>query len=377
MSKRMLFIIPLASSYKLFLKELGDKMLMEGYEIYVLTCNSQNIRIENVKIISIDIPRSINPIKHFRCAFKIKQVVKRIKPHIIHVHFSSTIFTVALAKNSQWPFTIATFHGVSFPVFPFGLKRKLILMAEVYAASKMDEVWVLTNDDYQALNQYIDSPKLHCYKSLGVGCDITRFNKANYSTTDIDNIRETLHILRDDIVLIYVGRYVHFKGFDLAIRAFLSLQDNQYKLLLLGEKDPIHSTGLTVTEEKQLLQNPNVRRIGQVKNVEDYLAISDIMVFPSRREGMPVCVMEALSMGIPCIVANSRGCNKLIRQDNGYVLKDISLKSIREAILQLSKNRMKMYRGETIRKDRLRYDRTIYIDEQMDIYNHLINRISL
>jgi glycosyltransferase involved in cell wall biosynthesis len=51
---------------------------------------------------------------------------------------------------------------------------------------------------------------------------------------------------------------------------------------------------------------------GYTDDVASYLAISDAMVFPSQREGMPVCLMEALAMGVPVITRASRGCRDVV-----------------------------------------------------------------
>lgn len=172
-----------------------------------------------------------------------------------------------------------------------------------------------------------------------------------------------------DTVLVFVGRFVNFKGFHLVARAFNKLADSNIKLLLLGKKDSIHSTGLSEQEEAALFSNPNVIDVGFVNNVDDYLAIADIMVFPSIREGMPVCVMESLSMCVPVIVPNSRGCNVLVSNgNNGVILKNLSVESICDAIIEL-KSKLK---DDTMRTfmlaERGKYDRKIYVEEQIAIY---------
>lgn len=44
---------------------------------------------------------------------------------------------------------------------------------------------------------------------------------------------------------------------------------------------------------------------GRVKNVQDYLMISDVVILPSIREGLPVSIVEAQAAGLPCIVSES------------------------------------------------------------------------
>lgn len=369
MGKRILLIIPLLSSYRSFFMELGDELYKNGYSVFLLTDNSENESIEHIKIIHLKLPRGMNPLEHLKCISRIRHIVEIVNPDLIQTHFSANIFTVALAKTQNWPITIATFHGLSFPLTSGYLKRKLLKFVEVFAASRMDRVCILTEDDADLLRRNIKATKVYCYKSMGIGCDVHKFDRRRYTSEMLIQEKMKFEIQDTDTVLVFVGRFVNFKGFHLVARAFNKLADSNIKLLLLGKKDSIHSTGLSEQEEAALFSNPNVIDVGFVNNVDDYLAIADIMVFPSIREGMPVCVMESLSMCVPVIVPNSRGCNVLVSNgNNGVILKNLSVESICDAIIEL-KSKLK---DDTMRTfmlaERGKYDRKIYVEEQIAIY---------
>jgi glycosyltransferase involved in cell wall biosynthesis len=118
-----------------------------------------------------------------------------------------------------------------------------------------------------------------------------------------------------------------------------------------------------------------VIRVGFTADVNLYLSISELFVFPSTKEGMPVCIMEALAMGVPVITTNSRGCNDLITDEiNGLLLpENPSVKEISDAILKMYHNRGYLNRLKrnalSGRKD---FDRTMYVDDQIDIYGKLV-----
>lgn len=367
--KKILLIIPLLSSYRSFFMELGNELHKKGYRVFLLADNSNDESIENIEIIHLELPRGMNPLEHLKCIPKIRGIVETVNPDLIQTHFSANIFTVALAKTRKWPTTIATFHGLLFPLVPGYFKQKILRLVEVYAASKMDKVCVLTEDDAELLRRNIKADKVYCYKSMGIGCDIHRFDRSRYSIELLMQTRQKFHIQDTDIVLVFVGRFVDFKGFHLVARAFNKLTGFNIKLMLLGRKDPIHPTGLSEQEELALFSNPNVIDVGFVNNVDDYLAIADIMVFPSVREGMPVCVMESLSMCVPIIVPNSRGCNVLVSDgNNGVMLEDLSIDSICAAIVKLKSKLKDSSMKAFMRKERVKYDRKAYIEEQIAIY---------
>lgn len=369
MEKRILLIIPLLSSYRSFFMELGDELHAKGYSVFLLTDNSMNESVLHVNIIHLKLPRTMKPLEHLKSVFEIRRIVKEVNPDLIHTHFSASIFTVALAKTRDWPTVIATFHGLSFPLISGYFKRKLLKLAEIYAASKMNKVCVLTEDDAELLRHNLKATEVYCYKSMGIGCDIHRFDKSRYTSEMLIRRKLKLHIQDTDIVLVFVGRFVDFKGFHLVARAFNKLADSNIKLLLLGNKDSIHPTGLSEQEEVALFSNPNVIDVGFVNNVDDYLAITDLMVFPSVREGMPVCIMEALSMCVPVIVPDSRGCNVLVSDgNNGMILKNLSVESICDTIIKL-KPKLKDNTMRTFMvAERVKYDRRVYVEEQIAIY---------
>lgn len=374
---KVLFVIPLLSSYRSFLQDLGNELLKRGDEVFLLTNNTAGEKIEGINIINVEFPRGMNIVRHFRCLSKIRRVVEDVRPDVVHTHFSANIFTVALAKQVGWPPVIGTFHGLSFPVMQGFVKKSLIMAAEIYASRKMDWVCVLTHDDEELLARYVSHSRLYCYKSMGVGCDTLRFCKDNYTEKQAAALKEKLGIKAGDKVIVYVGRFVAFKGFHLVARTFNEMKVIGLKLLLLGKKDKIHPTGLSSEEEKFLFSDPNVINVGYVDNVEDYLAISDIMLFPSVKEGMPVCVMEALAMEVPVIVPNSRGCNSLVFTGrNGVVLDDLEIgtivRSIKQLVGDLNNPQMKDY----LRRNRDIYDRKYFINEQKTMYDEITNRVN-
>jgi len=192
------------------------------------------------------------------------------------------------------------------------------------------------------------------------------------------NVRENLGINNEDFVIAYTGRFVNFKGFDLVVRSFLELNKNYpstFKLILIGGNDSIHPSGLTRAEENAYLSDPDIVKIGFTNEVEKYLAVSDVFLFPSLKEGMPVCIIEALSMGKPVITANTRGCNDLIQdQINGILLSDkptadeivnavLLLKNTPELLAELGNNAL---------KNRESYSREVFIDKQIKVYDSIL-----
>lgn len=60
---------------------------------------------------------------------------------------------------------------------------------------------------------------------------------------------------------------------------------------------------------------------GETSDVRPYLAAADVFVLPSEREGLPLVLLEAMALGLPCIAAEAGGNREVIEDGvNGYVV---------------------------------------------------------
>ncbi len=100
----------------------------------------------------------------------------------------------------------------------------------------------------------------------------------------------------------------------------MSKGNSSAKLLLVGpeerELDPISDKSLKILEN-----NKQIISVGWQEDVRPFLAISDVFVFPSYREGFPNVVMQAGAMELPSIVTNINGSNEIIEEGvNGLII---------------------------------------------------------
>jgi glycosyltransferase involved in cell wall biosynthesis len=107
------------------------------------------------------------------------------------------------------------------------------------------------------------------------------------------SIRARLGLPENGIVLLFIGRFVSKKGVDL-IREIAAARP-AYLWLMVGGGD-IDPSGWRA---------PNVRIFPrQPQNLlRDYYIAADLLVLPSRGEGFPLAVQEALSCGVPAAVS--------------------------------------------------------------------------
>ena len=135
-------------------------------------------------------------------------------------------------------------------------------------------------------------------------------------------IRSELGFSNDDIIFIFIGRLVNDKGLRELADAMRKLENEnlEIKLLLIGEIDG-EDDALAKDKLNYLMQSKNVKYIGVQSDIRPYLMASDVLVFPSYREGFPNVPLEAGALGLPAIVTNINGSNEIIQDGvNGRII---------------------------------------------------------
>lgn len=381
---RLLIIITDFGSFNNFLSELCVQLVNNiFFEIVVVCSKDKVIEIEDkfdfqalgIKFYFVNIPRGLNVFKQIRASRKINSIISFEKPDIIHAHFTTGIFTTLLLKKPSTKIW-GTFHGLGF-VTSKGLRKLMFIIVEFFCFSRLNKIIVLNQEDYQSVPN-IYRHKLSKLKSLGLGCNIEIFNSCNFDLESKANLRSQLNI-NNHFVLAFTGRFVNFKGFDIAARTFIKLEQkypDRLKFLLIGGLDVIHPTGLNEDEEKAFFNHRDVVNVGFTNEVPKYLSIVNVFIFPSKKEGVPISITEALAMGIPIIASNSRGNHDLVTDlFNGILIdnqndNNVEIDSFFEAVESLFTDRL-LY--EFFKKNAMScrelLSRQNFIDDQIELYS--------
>lgn len=379
--RRILIAVPTVTSYRLFLSELMGELVARGWEVHFASsldpikgfdCYTEPIA---GTAHSIMFPRGANLIGHMEAGRSFDALVRRIRPDIIHCHFSVVAFTAAMARRRGWPPTIATIQGLMFPETS-GWRKAVFGLAEGFAHLRMDGTWVLTQSDVDALASMGLRSGVFLQQSNGFGCRLDRFDQNRFSAAEVGALRQQYGIDSDDFVFVFVGRQVHFKGFALVVRSFLEIAKTrrQAKLLLVGQRDPLHATGLTPPEEQAVAKSDQIIPLGWQQDVARFFALAHVNVFPSQREGIPVNLMESLAMGVPVITLDSRGCRDVVRSGiDGLVVSQPTTAMLRQAMERLMNDDvLRTEFAANALAGRSRFDRNAWINEQVGIYEQVL-----
>ncbi len=118
--------------------------------------------------------------------------------------------------------------------------------------------------------------------------------------------------------------------------ALSQLKDRSWKLNLLGDGELMESVK---RQAVRLEIDKHIDFTGAVTNVTDYLAKTDVKLLITNWEGLPISVIEALSLGIPVIASNVSGVSEeVIHEHNGLLTQRGNTESVRQAICKLMDN---------------------------------------
>jgi glycosyltransferase involved in cell wall biosynthesis len=155
-----------------------------------------------------------------------------------------------------------------------------------------------------------------------------------------------------ELALACIGRLEpKAKGQDLLLEvlALPHWRERRVGVSLVGTG--VNERGLRGTIEK--LQLSNVHLTGFVDDIEGLWSRHHALVLPSRYEGMPLALVEAMLCGRPCIVTDVAGHKELVRDGvNGFLAKAPAVELLDEAMNRAWHCRLRLKEmGETARAD--------------------------
>jgi galacturonosyltransferase len=141
----------------------------------------------------------------------------------------------------------------------------------------------------------------------------------------IDNKCPTFNFL-------FIGRLITHKGIEEFYKASIKLISNsnvKLKFIVVGQYDKFDQYSIDQTLYNKIHKNENFELIGYTSNVTKYILRSNCILLSSKREGMPMALLEAGAIGRPIIASDVPGCNEIVIDNfNGFKYKSGDIKDL-------------------------------------------------
>lgn len=230
-------------------------------------------------------------------------LLRRGRYHVVHAHGFPSLYWVALASCLvRGPRYVLTEHNVT------NRRRGLPWLRPV-------ERWVYGRyDGTVAVSQEVSTSLVDWLPRVAGKVRVIHNGvppaSFNYTTEMRAEARADLGVSPDQPVLLFVGGLHYRKGADVLIRAVVGLPPPACRLLVCGEGELADDLRASAAE---LGLGDCVRFLGYRRDVPALMAAADLFVLPSRWEGCPMVILEAMAAGLPIVATAVGGVPELIR----------------------------------------------------------------
>ncbi len=368
-------------TFKHFLVNLIKHQKEIGWEITCVSSRGKYLKELNkmgFNIKRINISRNFNILKHIISLIEIYKYFKKQKFDIIHTHTPLVSIIVRLAcifiNETK---VVYTAHGFYFHENMNIFLYNFFLYLEKFLANFTNLIFVQSKEDYNLSIKKIASKKTFY---IGNGIDLKRFNLKNINLSKTNKIKRKLKIKPNTMVVGMVCRLVHEKGIKEFLEASLkfSKKNKNFLSIIIGERlknEHSKSVKMLIEKYKRDMKNQLII-LGKVEDVENYLAVFSVFCLPSYREGLPRSIIEAMSLKLPVITTNIRGCRELIKDKvNGFIvpIKNSELINFRINTLYNSKKLRDKMGEKNLKKVIKFYNEKNIINKQLNHIYKLLN----
>lgn len=304
---------------------IANQLAKEGHNVTILSlCGSNKCFYKlnnNIKVNTLYLCNSsINyKIRYFNILYKVYKYYKRNKIDIsIDVYTNMSIFTNVVKK-------ILPIKNISWEHFNFYSHNGKIKISRKLACRFSDYLITLTQEDVEAYKENIRD----------IRCKVDYI----YNPTPFPNV---VHSKLNDKNIITVGRLTYQKGYDILLKAWNEVikKNQEWNLFIIGK-------GEDEEKLKKQMKDLNLKNIsfeGVSEDIQKYYTKSSIFVSSSRFEGLPMCLIEAQSFGIPIVAFNCKtGPSEIIKNgENGFLVENGNYKELAKKLLELMEDRNKL-----------------------------------
>ena len=306
-----------------FRKELIEKLLNQGHDVYISLPNGDLVRhFEKIGCHFIETPidrRGINPKKDFRLLKAYKRMMKDINPDLVVTYtIKPNIYGGIAARQAHKTYGV-NITGLGTAFEKKGLVRTIVVNLYKYALKKAKVVFFENCGNRDEL------------VSFGC-CDRGKTVVLNGAGVNTDTYCYLPYPHNEVIKFLFVGRVMKEKGID-------ELFDAMKRLNAEGRKCFLDVVGPFEDDYKGKIEELGktgwLRYYGYQEDVKPFIATCDCFVLPSYHEGMANTNLECASSGRPIITSNIPGCKEAVIEGSGFLSEPQNVDSLYEVMKKM------------------------------------------
>src|ERR1051326_2300672 len=309
-----------AQGYTLTLAKHFKGLLAAGTEADQLFTEAQNAGVPVFRLKYLK--RNINPIYDLMAVFEIAKLIKQQRPDIVHLNSTKAGFLGSLTKPFHKAKIIFTAHGFRHlePLSP--LSRWFYKFLEKLSSRFRDSIITIPETDRRSAiaASIISQNKISTiHNGLAPVPFLTR-----------EQAKRELNIPPDKFVFGTIANFYKTKGLDVLVDAISRLNmrvRSRYHFVLIGDGPEF----LNLKSKILNLNLNNIRLPGKITRANMLLPAFDAFVLPSRKEGFPYALLEAMQAGLPIIASKTGGIGEALG-DAGWLVPPEDAASLARAL---------------------------------------------
>ena len=342
---RFAFLSSLDLNLYLFRLDIMKALQKDGHQVIAIVPKGdyfEKIRNEGIETIEYNLNRgSLSPFSAISSIIELSKLLKSLNLDLLHTFtIKPNIYGTFAGKVAGVPKILNLVEGMGSFYVDNSFKSKIVrtLIESLYrVVFKFSDQTVFVNSDdpeYLIGKNIIDRERVKVIRSVGI--DTEEYSPDSISEETKDRYREELKIGKDEPVITMIGRAILHKGTEDFYKSAELLKDKNYRFLFIGDID--EGNRFSMSREFMNSQS-NVSWLGFRSDIKELIAVSDIIVLPSYREGVPRTLLEAGAMGKPIIATDVIGCREtVVDGSNGYLVPLNSPKDISDKIKFILEN---------------------------------------
>jgi glycosyltransferase involved in cell wall biosynthesis len=318
--------------------------------------------------------RAILPRRDWKTYSHLIQRLRELQPDVVHTHSSKAgIIGRWAAHKAKMPFIVHTIHGLAFTASTSRLINSFYEMLERKTAPMTSKIVCVADAmREQSLNAGIGEPSQ--YVTIYSGMETAAFLQPPVSRAEV---RKQLGLADEHVAIGTIARLFHLKGHDDLLEMAPKLCERFANLRFLWVGD-----GLLRSDFEQRIAAMNLQDrfilTGLVPptRIPELVNAMDILVHPSRREGLARALPQGSLAGIPLVTYDVDGNREgLIDGVTGFLLPAFDKQKLADAIVKLMEDAsLRQRMGAAGREFALqRFDSKVMIDALERLYQDGIN----
>jgi glycosyltransferase involved in cell wall biosynthesis len=334
--------------------KLSELWAKRGHEVYILSGQGRKIGPKGVRVIKLP----FIPAKYFQ---KIPLIARILDPHEFE-SLSMIPFALLYLIRINPDIILANKLTESLPAFILHFPCVMISQAPIWmrfnAFKKADKVIVNDYQSYRVLKKY------------GINCELI-FNgveKPNVQETNLEKLRAKYKIPDKSIVILTVARLDSNKRVNLLIEAFRLIKENA-TLIIVGEGPELPSL------KKQASSIKSGNKIIFIKpmpfeQLKELYQLCDVFTLPSKLEGMPLVLLEALSFG-KSIVTNPTPEKKFVIDKFGVFANVEDPYDYSKAIIEALQSKIDTY-SPSYKQHMQKFDWNCIASQYLEVFHKIL-----